>query len=529
MNWSNRVPRGLAWACLLVPWLHPLAAGPSTSVEPWLLAALCAVVLFAAGPVARPRTGVLLLLGLLAAWPLARSGAKLDTLAAAGGCAIAALCACAAARPRATDDLPLAPAWLAAALASTAIALVQYFGWAEAFWPWVTQARVGEAYANLRQRNQLASLLVIGLAAALWFVRTRGPHRAWTAGAVLLAVGNAATTSRTGLLQLGALAVLAVAWPGDHRRAALRLTLAALASYVAGAVLLPMVLQWLGHEAPFLWQRVGDAPACSSRTVLWSNVATLIAQRPWLGWGWGELDHAHFTNLYEGARFCDILDNAHNLPLHLAVELGLPVAVLACGAALWGVVRARPWREADPARQLAWSVLAVLAIHSLLEYPLWYGPFQIALGLALGLLWPAPEVPPRATALRWVLPLLAVPLLAYAAWDYRRVSQVYLPVDQRAERYRDDVLDHVRSSWLFRSQAAFAELTLSTLERSNAAWTLASAEALLHYSPEPRVIEKAIEAATMLGRDDVALWYLIRYRAAFPDAYAAWSRRLRAT
>src|SRR3954470_23707547 len=120
----------------------------------------------------------------------------------------------------------------------------------------------------------------------------------------------------------------------------------------------------------------------------------LIAQKPWTGWGWGELDWAHFMTLYPGARFCDILDNAHSLPLHLAVELGLPVAAIACGAIAWALLRIAPWREADATRQLALCVLAVILIHSLLEYPLWYGPFQIAFGLALGLLWPALQTAP---------------------------------------------------------------------------------------------------------------------------------------
>ena len=46
---------------------------------------------------------------------------------------------------------------------------------------------------------------------------------------------------------------------------------------------------------------------------------------------------------------------------------------------------------------------------------------------------------------------------------------------------------------------------------------------MLHYSPEPRVIEKVIESAVMLGRDDEALQYLARYRAAFPQDHARWA------
>ena len=110
----------------------------------------------------------------------------------------------------------------------------------------------------------------------------------------------------------------------------------------------------------------------------------LIVQHPWLGWGWRELGYAHYIHLYDGPRFCDILDNAHNLPLHLAVELGVPVAVTTCGLLGWWVVRAKPWAETDATRRMAWTVLAVVGLHSLLEYPLWYGPFQIAVGTKFG-------------------------------------------------------------------------------------------------------------------------------------------------
>ena len=50
---------------------------------------------------------------------------------------------------------------------------------------------------------------------------------------------------------------------------------------------------------------------------------------------------------------------------------------------------------------------------------------------------------------------------------------------------------------------------------------------MLHYSPEPRVIELAIESATMLGDEDEAVLHLARYRAAFPADYAKWSAALK--
>jgi hypothetical protein len=283
-----------------------------------------------------------------------------------------------------------------------------------------------------------------------------------------------------------------------------------------------------------------DAPLCSSRITLWGNVVHLIAQKPWLGWGWGNLDYAHFVALYPAERFCDLLDNAHNLPLHLAVELGVPAAIGVCGLIVWLLIRAKPWRESRAVQQAAWSALAVVGLHSLLEYPLWYGPFQLAVVASLSMLWRAtgvagntdrergakdcPTIRQRATNAVLAAGMLSV--CAYAAWDYWRVNQLYLPASERHAAYRADTLEKVRNSWLFQDQVLFAELTTTPLTRSNAAHIHAMSAELLHFSPESRVVEPLIESAVMLGRDEEALSYLQRYKAAYQQEHARWATKL---
>ena len=169
-------------------------------------------------------------------------------------------------------------------------------------------------------------------------------------------------------------------------------------------------------------------------------------------------------------------------------------------------------------------MLAILLVHSFLEYPLWYGPFQLAAGLCIGLLWPGREAEAAPATTTWARGVVAAAtvVLLYAVWDYRRVSQIYLPAEERLAPWRDDTADHVAKSRIFSQQARFALLTIAPLARDNARWTLDTAEAVLHYSPEPKIIEKAIESATMLGEDDRAVLHLARYRAAFPKDYARW-------
>jgi O-antigen ligase len=526
---------------MLLPWLNPRAGGPSTSVEPWLFSALCGAAAYGLSRVRAPSTGIVAALAALALWTMGRSGLVPETVGLVSACLLVFMAASIAAAGASDESFlrAIALAWLAAASLSTAIALLQYFGVSDRFGALVSSTAAGEAYANLRQRNQFASLTVIGMATLFWLAPRHLPRGQAFVAIAWLAIGNAATTSRTGLAEMIALAVLACLWPGQ-RKQRVQLWCVAFVAYLVAALALPWLLETVtGAQAHRLWERVASVDSCSSRATLWSNVLHLIAQRPWLGWGWGELDYAHYATLYDGLRFCDILDNAHSLPLHLAVELGVPAALIVCGAVLWAVLRLAPWREQDVVRQMAWAVLAAIALHSLLEYPLWYGPFQLAAGLALGLLSAPrgrreddqdnePVVQAAAAGNRpWLAPAVAVVAVAvcfYAAWDYRRVSQVYLAPEARDSAWRDDPMPHVRGSWLFRSQARFAELTVTPLTLDNKAWTYETSLAMLHYSPEPRVIEKLIESGTLMGHTQEMVAHLARLRAAFPDAYAAWSQ-----
>ena len=425
-------------------------------------------------------------------------------------------------RPRAVRVV--AGAWVAAALASSAIGLLQWFGAADA-WPGVASAAIGEAYGNLRQRNQFATLLSIGWLAVLYGhaqAGRRAARLACHAAALLLALGSVASVSRTGALQWVLICGVALL-----HRPSRRLALTGLLAYLLGAWGLPPLFEAVhGVEALSLLRRIGGEAGCGSRQVLWANVLHLIGQRPWLGWGPGELDYAHFATLYGGPRFCDILDNAHNLPLHLAAEFGVPLALAVCGALAWAVGRARPWAERDPTRLLAWGVLGAIGLHSLLEYPLWYGPFQLAVVLALALLWPSGTVRSLGRAWRawpvWLVLGAAALALAWAAAAYSRVSQAYLTPQERQPAFRADPLANVRPG-PFGGHAAFAELVLTPLHRGSAARIHALSGELLHFSPEPRVIGARIESAVMLGRDDDALWHLQRFKAAFPAEHAQWT------
>ena len=206
----------------------------------------------------------------------------------------------------------------------------------------------------------------------------------------------------------------------------------------------------------------------------------------------------------------------------------MPAALLICGGGLWLVWRSKPWREQDATRQMAWGVLAVILLHSLLEYPLWYGPFQIAFGLCVALLWWKPKTTdyeikgPVVPVFIGLFASFLIAFISYASWDYYRVSQIYRIPKMRDAAYQDNTLEKIKVSWLFQNQVKFAELTTLPLTPDSAETIYQLARDLLHFSPEAKVAIKLIESSVMLGRDDEALFYLMRLKAAFPDDHERW-------
>ena len=415
---------------------------------------------------------------------------------------------------------------LAMAVAATLnalFALLQKFGLAHVLYPLINGAARGVAYGNLRQSNQMATLTAIGIASFL-FLQAQGA-RSWLMmpALALLAAANAATGSRTGLVLL--VLIGAFLWMRQRNRMALISTLTIGFGYG--------LIVWVLRGGDTGIARAVDAQlSCGSRVILWSNVMELIQQRPLTGWGWGRLDEAYFLTLFSAPRSCEMPDNAHNLPLHLAAELGLPLTLGFLFLCLWGVWKARPWKETDRGKLWAWAVLSMIGVHSLLEYPLWYGPFQVLTVACLMVLVWARALPATLCSLGWLQPLatglLAVcgAMLVGAAWDYHRVSQLYLATEQRSPLYRDGTFQQVSRSVFFSDQLDFANLTTRRITLENAASSAELARSLLAYSPEPRVVERLVFSLRLLGREAEAGFFAQRFQAAYPQEYAQWLRQV---
>lgn len=477
---------------LIAPWLWPIALGPYAEAMPWL---------FSLG-VAAP---------LLALWP-AGDVTRL-----------------------------LALAWASAACASVLPELLQYFGLArlDFFWPWIRDAAPGYASGNIGQPNQQATFLGMGLWALCWLLRSGGRDWAMGLAGALIAIGMAATASRIGTVHMVALPLMIWYWGAGDRRRLSQWYVPVLACYLASALVLPLLASQVGIEdARSLWFRIQNGEAsCGSRRLLWGNVLELIAAKPWLGWGWDDLRYAQYMTLFRGPRWCSVLGNAHNLPLHLAVTLGIPAALFLCILVGLVVLREAPWRERDPRRQFVGGVLALIGLHSLVEFPLWYGPFQIAAGACIYVLWKTRGAvgwaceasAARGKVLRYGIAAAMLGASIFGFSDFWRVRQPYLPPQHRIEGLRGEndgqkTLDYASKTVFFQNQALFARLNALNANAENALVVNQLATYLLHFSPEPRVLERLLDSAIFLHDQEQVAFHAARFRAAYPEEYEAWAK-----
>jgi O-antigen ligase len=415
-------PTFLNQALALALWgsFMALSAPAAPGRGPWpLWAALGAVALAAAwswGPGALPSTLALSALGALAA---------AATLAAGG--------AGAAARADAQEVFAhFCWAWLFAGGLSVGIAVIQVFLPDLPDGNWIAASGTpGRAVGNLRQPNHLSSLLLWAAIAAVALLEMRRLRRRTAAVALaLLVFAVVLTASRTGLVSVLLLAL----WAGTDRRLA-RFTRALLlaAPLVYAAAWLGMA-QWAAVSSHAFGgaARLAESDISGSRFGIWANTLALIRQQPWTGVGFGEFNLAWTLTAFPG-RPVAFFDHTHNLPLQLAVELGLPLAAAVMALLLWALWRGLrgAWvatGDAATARRAAMGMVVMIGLHSLLEYPLWYSYFLLPAAWAWGFALQSarPAAGPSAPA-PWLGRAGAALVVAAAlsVADYSRVAVIF--------------------------------------------------------------------------------------------------------
>jgi len=299
-------------------------------------------------------------------------------------------------RRMALDSIAGTLAWflLVGGLVHALIGLVQHYHFSTPFDFLVAQKAGTAVYGNLGQPNHYAAHVTLALASVA-YLYGRG-HLAGAIASVcaaLFLVVLALTGSRSPWLYLVMLMGFALVLhrlrrDGSSRRLAV-FACCLLPGFIAAELLVSL---------PFLAPTEGPATMTSSERLFqvaggveprlekWGEAWQMFLTAPVLGAGFGQFAWHHF--LYQAASGASwaagLFNHSHNIVLQLLAETGIAGALIIVGAVLAWLAGLRRVRF-----DLEWwwllALLAVIGIHSLLEYPLWYAYFLGPAALLLGL------------------------------------------------------------------------------------------------------------------------------------------------
>lgn len=315
-------------------------------------------------------------------------------------------------------------AWiiLLGSLASTVLALYQWFGLNSSQWIFVL-APGSRPSANIAQPNNLATLLGMGLASLIYlFEQKKLSSFISVLFAALLLLGITLTQSRTSWLVA---VFILFFWAWQRQRLSLRLTNWHMISWVGiYAVMLfamPLLAELLHLSTSSPIERVQQM----SRLGLYNQFIHAILQGPWYGYGWNQVFTAQASVTLEHFHHEPTL-YTHNVLLDLLIWNG-PVlgSLIIIGSAVW------LWKLLTQAHSLtatfAWLALSFFIFHSMLEYPHAYLFFLIPAGLLLGVLQASIAQPAKTLALpRWLVVIAASlgTVFILLAWrDYGLIEQ----------------------------------------------------------------------------------------------------------
>jgi O-antigen ligase len=361
----------------------------------------------------------------------------------------------------------LATAISLGALLSAVIALTQWLGLAERI-PWML-SEPGPVFANVGQKNHYAHYSWLGIASA-FYLRGRLQLSRNLLWVLILTIGFASALSGSRSVFLYLLAIFAaLAWARRKDPSGPTASLVVDAGlFLPILVALNLAGTWASPRIPELWAWLGNiSPALdlgsnsarggsavmpsvllyklasvpSDRLAIARAAWSAFLDRPWLGQGVGNFSWASFeaaTRRYDDEYF-EIAEHAHNYVFQLLVDFGGPaVAAVILLLAFWvrQFIR-QTWRL-----EHFWcaSILCIGAVHSMLEYPLWFSYFLGPTALLLGATDSRKtiELTGRRITIYLVLVTLAGSLiLGNLRSDYRKIREAsYYPLRAHLDQDR---------------------------------------------------------------------------------------------
>jgi len=417
------------------------------------------------------------------------------------------------------DRLITVLAWsaLAGALLSAGVGLAQWWGIPSPLQPFTLPQLHGRIYANTGQPNHLADYICLGMA-SLIFLSGYGRVRLSIAvvAAVPLIVVLVVSGSRSVWFYLGAMLVLGASYqvlrPSREARRITWLSAAALGGFVLAQSLIGLAGNFAVTQIESIGVRTqseGLFPAIRFR--LWYEAWLMFLDAPLLGQGFRQFPWQHFllNAQLPPPRLQDfVYDNAHSLLFHTGAEFGC-AGLLVLMAGIWAWAKGLAKREFSASTWWLLSTVAILGIHSMLEYPLWYAYFLGIAAVLLGTSESAAITIGRQTGR--LVPALIL-LLGWTATantyrDYRTLQSLQRMQSRDADadgKNTTGVLLELQQHSLF---TPFVELALArsiALNHERLEDKLTVNGTAMHFAPDADVVYRQAVLLSLAGEEQAA-------------------------
>lgn len=444
-------------------------------------------------------------------------------------------------RLRSELGLPVLAAVLAGFLVlgaelSALAGFVQHYRWHSFLSAVVTVKNAAAVYGNIAQPNHYADYLALGLV-SLGLLHVRYSLRIWQVSllAAPLLFVLVLSGSRSAWLYLLFLVGISYLWQRRDKTILpfLRYALLLLASFILMHFVVQMPeLAGVGGTLTPLERMSDETGSGAIRLYLWRESWLIFMQYPLSGAGFGQFAWQHFQlgAVLQDIHIVGLYNNAHNLVMQLAAETGLAgLSILFGSLILWA---RRAWCEHHTIEHWwGYALLAVLAIHSLLEYPLWYGYFIGIAAFLLGMLDSGGYRPVMRNMARLtvaVVLLCGVLSLVQLFQGYKKLEAALAlrPVSGSAATYNVRLREHLLDASEFVLLRHYAELFMTgliELSQDRLAQKLELNERAMRFVPTASVVYRQAWLLALSGRVaeaelqlQQALW---SYPGEFRDAY----------
>jgi O-antigen ligase len=271
---------------------------------------------------------------------------------------------------------------LVAAVLNAIVIVIQSSIYIDLFIPMIEKGNPGRPGGFISQSNIAGSCLLCGLIALVFLTKdseqtTSTPRVVNISIMVLLMYAINQTASRIVVLEMVAVMVILFAVRKQFSVSRVWLLIPVWQTVI-------FLISYLAHQVADISHSAGTlvrmAEGQQARYDIYQGVINIIKDHPIWGIGWRQLQLEQMSR----PELDGVPDHAHNLLLQVQLELGVLGSVSLLVFLIYWLKQRHIWTSKDPVIAVGLLVCVVFGLHSMAEYPLWFGHslFVFCVGVA---------------------------------------------------------------------------------------------------------------------------------------------------